>query len=297
MSASLAGLFLPVTTPFARDGAAAPDHLASQIEIYAAWPLAGIVLFGTTGEGPLLADDEEDALLAAARASLPAQWTLFAQVGRESVRAACAAAERAAGAGVDALLCLPPRYYPVGRAGLAEYYRAVRRAAGLPLLAYHIPQRTHVDLPADLLAELAAEGVLAGIKDSAGDLALQAVLRRAAGREFAILDGKASVLAASLEGGADGAILAVADAVPETALAVFEAHRAGDPAAVAEAQERLGALAERIGSRFGIPGIKAAIDLRGWPGGGAPRAPLLELDPTGRAEVERALRAVAVAAT
>ena len=294
MSAPLAGLLLPVTTPFTADGAVAPDRLAAQIEVYARYPLSGVILFGTTGEGPLLSDDETGPLLEAARAALPGEWKLVAQVGRESVRGACAAAERAAAGGADMLLCLPSRYYPVGAAGQAAYYRAVRRATDLPLLAYHIPQRSHVDLPAELLLELAADGTLAGIKDSAGDLALEATLRGSAGPDFAILDGKASVLAASLAGGADGAILAVADVAPEAALAVMDAHRAGDLPGAAAAGARLAALGECLGPRFGVPGIKAAIDLRGWPGGGPPRLPLLPLDAAARNEVAAALREAGV---
>ncbi|MFN2420849.1 MAG: dihydrodipicolinate synthase family protein [Gemmatimonadota bacterium] len=294
MSTRLAGLFLPVTTPFGPDGRADPDRLAAQIEIYIQWPIAGIVLFGTSGEGPLLEDDEQGPLLEAARAALPRDRVLIVQVGRESARAACAAAARAAVGGADALLALPPRYYSASRAALADYYRAIARAVDLPLYAYHIPQRSKVDLPADLLKELGLEATLAGIKDSAGDLALQAELRRVAGPDFAILDGKASVLAASLAGGADGAILAVADAAPEAALAVLEAHGAGDGSAATRAQERLSPLGEALGPRFGVAGIKAALDLRGWPGGGVPRAPLVALDESARAEVATALRAADV---
>ena len=295
MTAPLAGLFLPVTTPFDDAGRPAPERLAAQIEVYSAFALGGLVLFGTSGEGPMLEEEERGPLLAAARAATPAAWALIVQVGRESAPAACRAAERAAAAGADALLALPPRYYPVGERGLAAYYRALQGATELPLLAYHIPQRTHVDLPVGLLAELAADGTLSGIKDSAGDVALQAALRRATPPGFAILDGKSSVLVEALEAGADGAILAVADAAPEAALAVLDAHRAGDLAAARAAAERLGPLGAALGPRFGVPGIKAALDLRGWPGGGPPRAPLAPLGEPERAEVADALRALGVA--
>jgi dihydrodipicolinate synthase/N-acetylneuraminate lyase len=294
VSAPLAGLFLPVTTPFGPDGAADPQRLSAQIEIYEGYPLHGYVLFGTSGEGPMLAEDEEGPLLAAARAAIGSDRALIVQVGRESARAACAAAERAAAGGADALLALPPRYYPVSAAGLADYYRAVGEVTDLPLLAYHIPQRSHVDLGADLLLDLAADGTLAGIKDSAGDLALQAVLRQGAGPGFAILDGKSSVFAASLAAHADGGILAVADAAPEAALAVLEAHRAGDDTEAADAGGRLEVLGACLGPRYGVPGIKAGLDLRGWPGGGDPRPPLAPLDAAARDEVADALRTAGV---
>lgn len=293
-SRPLRGLFLPVTTPFRSEGEIAPERLSEQIRLYAAWPLAGVIVFGTSGEGPLLDADEEEPLLATAREAVPAEWALVVQVGKESVRATVAAAERAAEAGADALLCLPPRFYATGPAVITAYYRALREAASLPILTYHIPQRSHVDLPVDVLVRLAWEGILDGIKDSAGDLALQANLRREAGPGFAVLNGKASVTAEALAAGADGAILAVADAAPEAALAIFRAHDAGDLEGAREAQRAILPLAECLGPRFGIPGIKAALDARGWPGGGHPRAPLAPLDEAGRAQVVRALRAAGV---
>lgn len=103
------------------------------------------------------------------------------------------------------------------------------------------------------------------------------------------------MLVESLAQGADGAVLAVADAAPEAVLAVMDAHRAADAGGAAALQELLLPLAECVGSRFGVPGIKAAIDLRGWPGGGPLRPPLAALGAEGRAEIGAALRATGVA--
>lgn len=290
----LSGLFAPVTTPFGEDGAPDPGRLAAQIEIYADFPLDGIVLLGTSGEGPMLEPDEEAPLLAAARRALSGDRKLIVQIGRESVRGALASGRRAVEGGADALLCLPPRYYAVDDETIARYYRAVAGALELPLLAYHIPQRSKVDLPAELLAGLAGEGVVRGIKDSAGDLELQVHLRREAGPAFAILDGKATVVADSLAQGADGAVLAVADAAPEVVGALLAAHAAGEDGEARAIQERLRPLAECLGTRYGVAGIKAALDLRGWPGGGPPRAPLEPVGAEGRREIAAALEAAGV---
>lgn len=294
MTADIHGLFCPVTTPYDERGDADPDRLAGQVEVYEPFGISGVILFGTSGEGPLIDEAEEAPLLAAAREALPAGRWLIPQVGRESVRAARRSARRAAEAGADAVLCLPPRYYPYDADAISGYWREVREAADLPLLAYHIPRRTHVGLAADLLAGLAEEGTLAGIKDSAGDLALQGALRERSGADFAILNGRAMATAEALAGGADGAILAVADAAPETAAALVSACEAGEAAAAGRIQASLAPLAEALGSRFGVPGIKAALDLRGWPGGGPPRAPLAPLDARGREAVGAALRAAGV---
>ncbi|HEY7471517.1 MAG TPA: dihydrodipicolinate synthase family protein [Gemmatimonadota bacterium] len=292
--APLGGLLCPITTPFLPSGEPSPERLAAQIEVYERWPLAGIVLFGTSGEGPMLDADEEPPLLAAARSALGPRRALVAQVGHESLRATLASARRAEAVGADALLCLPPRYYPLGRDGLAAFYRAVAHGCGLPVLAYHIPQRSHVDPGAELLCELAAEGTLAGIKESAGDIELQRALRAAAGERFSILNGSGALTLEALHAGADGAILAVADAAPEAALAILDAHGAGDDDAAAAAQRAIAPLAAALGARFGVPGIKAALDHRGWPGGGPPRPPLAPVGAEARAEIAAALRVAGV---
>ncbi|MDX1661731.1 MAG: dihydrodipicolinate synthase family protein [Gemmatimonadota bacterium] len=292
-AAGLRGLLCPVPTPFDESGEVDPDRLAAQIEIYATFPVDGVVVFGTSGEGPLIDETEEARSLEAARRAWP-EGLLIPQVGRESVRAARRSAERAAAAGADAVLCLPPRYYPYDADAIARYWREVRDAADLPLLAYHIPQRTHVGLAADLLGALAEEGTLAGLKDSSGDLALQRALKDRSGDAFAVFNGRAMATAEALAEGADGAILAVADAAPETVAALFAAHRAGDREGASRLQASLGPLAEAFGSRFGVPGIKAALDLRGWPAGGPPRPPLAPLGSAGREAVATALRAAGV---
>lgn len=294
MTHPFSGLFVPITTPFGDDGEADLDRFAEQIRIYTDYSLSGVIIFGTTGEGPLLAAEEEPALLEAAKRVLPSDWKLIVQVGRESVRASRKAAERASAVGADALLCLPPRYYAVSEAVIANHFRAVHATTRVPLLAYHFPLRSKVDLRAELLIELGREGVIAGIKDSAGDLALQASLRRALGPDFAILCGKASVVAEALAADADGAILAVADVVPETVLALFDAHRAKDTKEVAQIQASLLPLAEACGPKFGIAGIKAALDARGWPGGGEPRAPLMPLGQGDRELIVEALESAGV---
>ena len=99
MTVSRPGLLCPVTTPFSARGDADPARLRSQIEIYARLGVDGIVLFGTSGEGPLIDSEEEEPLLAVARAALGSDRTLAVQVGHESVRATLASASRAEAAG------------------------------------------------------------------------------------------------------------------------------------------------------------------------------------------------------
>jgi dihydrodipicolinate synthase/N-acetylneuraminate lyase len=108
------------------------------------------------------------------------------------------------------------------------------------------------------------------------------------------LNGSAALTLEALRGGADGAVLAVADPAPEASLAILDAHAAGDAGRGEAAQRAIAPLSACLGARYGVPGIKAALDLRGWPGGGDPRPPLAPLDAAGREEIRAALRAAGV---
>ena len=114
-------------------------------------------------------------------------------------------------------------------------------------------------------------------------------MRVAGGDGFAIFNGSARLAFEAMRAGADGAILAVSDAAPEAILGILEAHAAGDDEAGLAAQRALAPLAHCLGPRFGVPGITAALDLRGWPGGGDPRPPLAPLGEAEREEVRAAL--------
>jgi 4-hydroxy-2-oxoglutarate aldolase len=136
-----------------------------------------------------------------------------------------------------------------------------------------------------LLADLAQSGHIAGVKDSSGDLAVLTTYRRAL--PGAVLVGSAALLLAALELGCDGGILAVACFAPTLCGAVWEAVNRGDLSAAALCQARLAPLQDIV-TRFGPPGVKAAMDMAGVEGGPC-RAPLQSLGPADREYVRRVL--------
>src|SRR5690606_29100357 len=127
-----------------------------------------------------------------------------------------------------------------------------------------------------LVAELARHGNIVGIKDSRGDLRMLAELIEMCPRDFQVLVGSGAAFYGGLEVGAAGGILAVADLAPEWCCEVLNAGKRGDGGAAGAAQERLTVLHKKIVGEFGVPGMKAALDLLGQ-AGGPPRAPLRSL--------------------
>ncbi|HEX4006078.1 MAG TPA: dihydrodipicolinate synthase family protein [Acidobacteriaceae bacterium] len=188
----LEGIFPAITTPFYPDGRLYLRKLEHNVERYSRTPVAGIAVLGSTGEAVMLSDDESRQVLRAAREAAAPEKVLIAGVGRESLIETLRLADFAADQQFDALLVRTPHYYgPAMRPlELLTYYRALADRAALPVILYSIPKFTHLELPVEVVAELAHHPNIIAIKDSSGSLDrlvdLVAATRTAPRREFLV---------------------------------------------------------------------------------------------------------------
>jgi 4-hydroxy-2-oxoglutarate aldolase len=282
----LHGVIAPITTPFDPEtGDVAPVALRSMVRALLARGLQGIVVSGSTGEGPLLDDEEQVRLVEWLREVVPEDRWLIAGTGAESTRATVRATERAAAAGADAVLVRAPAYFGASltQAALTGHYLRIADVSPVPVVVYNIPKYTHVMLQDSVLRALAAHERVIGFKDSSGDLKTLANFRAAAPRLRALV-GTGSQFYPALELGADGGVLAIACFAADRCMELYRAFRADDRRAAGALQERLTPLAREIVGQLGVPGVKAAMDLVGLPGG-LVRPPLLPLDARQRSSV------------
>lgn len=288
----LDGILGPVTTPFDGDGALDLPAFRANVRAHLAAGLHGIVVAGSTGEAALLDEAERAQLVEAARAETPAGRPLIVGIGAESTRATVARARMAAERGADAVLVVAPHYYgdAMTTDALRTHYERVADASPAPVLLYTIPKYMHFALSPALVAELARHENIVGMKDSSGDAALFRGYLESRCDAFQVLTGSGTLLGEALRLGADGAILAVALFAPMQSLLVLAAVRDGDADALAGAQAHLSPLAAEIVGGMGVAGVKAALDAVGL-GGGAPRAPLQQLDEQRLAQMQELLRA------
>ena len=294
---ALQGVLAPLTTPFDPEtGDVAPVALRQLARDMLGRGLAGVVVAGTTGEGPMLDDDEKTRLVEWLREVVPEDSWLVAGTGGESTRGTVRLSERAAAAGADAVLVRPPAYFgPVlSPAALTDHFLRVADRSPVPVILYNMPKYTHVMLQDGLLRAVAEHQQIIGFKDSSGDLKVLASYRAAAPRLKALV-GSGSHFYAALELGADGGVLAMACFAPDPCQALYQAFRADDRRAAGAEQERLTPLAREIVGSLGVPGIKAAMDLLGFPGGPS-RAPLAALDARQRARVAELVAAAGLRA-
>jgi 4-hydroxy-2-oxoglutarate aldolase len=295
---NLQGIFTAVTTPFDPDGSVALDKLRDNITLYNETGLAGYVMNGSTSESVLLRWNEIYRIWETAKEAARPGKVLIAGTGAEATLETIEHTSRAGQLGFDAALVRTPSFYKpaINDDLLAEHYIRVADAASIPVLVYSVPVFTHVTVEASLISRIAKHPNIIGIKDSSGNVDGVAKIIAAAPKSFSTLVGSASTLLESLERGACGAILAVANAFPELCVELWQASRSGDVGTARVIQEKLMAPSRLLAQQYSIPGLKYALDRLGY-FGGPPRPPLLPLSTAGQREIDAMLGSLMPAAS
>jgi 4-hydroxy-2-oxoglutarate aldolase len=275
---NVSGIFPALTTPFEADGSISLAGMKHNIGLYNRTGLAGYVVLGSTGESVLLSREEADLLLTAVKEAAAPGKILIAGTGAESTAEAIARTKRAAALGFQVALVKTPYYYkPAYRAEhFIQHYRAVADASPIPILLYSVPVFTNITLESQEIIALAQHPNIIGIKDSSGSIQRigEAVAGAPAG--FQVLTGGAAVVYPALAVGGRGAILALADLLPEKCVELFQLFQQGRHEQARQLQLQLVGASKLVVSENGIAGLKFAMDLRGYKGG-VPRPPLLPL--------------------
>ena len=280
MSHRFAGIYTPIVTPFTSSGDLDERGMVANVERYLASRLTGLVVLGSNGEAAQLDDEEADRAIAAVRARVPSGRPLLVGTGRESTKATIAASRRAATIGADAVMARTPSFYKPQMTSDAyvRHYTAVADASPVPVLLYNVTVYTGVNLLPDAVEKLSEHPNIVGLKDSGNDMLQIADYISRAKPGFTVLAGAAPTLFTSAVLGVHGAVLALAGIVPDLCVELFEHVRAGRVKEARDLQQRLLPVARSIGPVYGVPGLKAALDLLGLHGG-TPRPPLVPVSP------------------
>jgi 4-hydroxy-2-oxoglutarate aldolase len=285
------GVYPALTTPFAADGSVSVADIKHNITRYNSTGLTGYVAMGSTGESVLLSLAEWESVLVAVKEAAGRGMRLIAGTGAESTAETIERTKRAAELGYHAALVKTPHYYkPAYKPDvLIGHYRRVADASPIPVLLYSVPVFTGVTLEAPEIAVLAQHPNIVGIKDSSGHVLRVGETLAAVPPDFQVLVGSAPTLLASLAVGAQGAILALASALPELCVALYDLARQRQLEKAREVQTLLLKASAAIVSEAGIAGVKFVMDQRGYRGG-IPRLPLV---PPSEASKQRMLEMLA----
>jgi 4-hydroxy-2-oxoglutarate aldolase len=288
----LQGIFPPIATPFDHNGDIYPAKVRHNVEKWNRTALSGYVVMGSTGESVMLTADEKYTMWELVAQHAAPEKLLIAGTGMESVRETVALTNRAAEMGYKAAMVRTPHYYKnlINRADAqALYFRAVADQSRIPLIIYNWPQATGVDIPVEAVVALSEHPNVIAIKESSGNLEKVMQMIREVKRGFQVLVGSAPTLWPSLLMGASGAILAYANAAPYSVIAIWEAYRTREEAAGLDWQNRIGRASALVTTKYGIPGLKYAMDLNGYYGG-PPRLPLVVPTPEAKKEIKEAFK-------
>lgn len=286
----LRGIYPPIPTPFDAQEAVDLAALQLNLEFLEAHPLRGVVVLGSNGEAVHLTMDERVSMVGSVRSLLPPERLLIAGTGCHSTRQTIELSLSVASAGADAVLVLPPHYYKsrMTQDALIRHYHAVADASRIPVLVYNMPACTGMDLSAETISHIAEHPAIIGLKDSSGDVVKLGALREKLGLGFQLLAGSAGFLLPALSVGAVGGVLALANIAPKQCLAIHQLATAGNWDGAQAIQTRMVAPNAAVTRRWGVAGLKAAMDLLGLTGGPV-RLPLLPLEPEEVAELKTLL--------
>lgn len=289
----LRGISLPLTTPFDSDGQLDLPALRSNINKWNASGVFGYVMLGSTGERVHLDESEYLSVIETARMEMSSDLLCIVGAGQQSTIGTINEVRKAAQAGADAVLIITAHFYraAITQETLVSYYQAVADASPVPVLLYSMPALTGIKLEPATIALLSEHENIIGAKDSSADVAGFKETVRLCPDQFAVMTGNGTVLLDALKVGATGGILAVGCVVPEVCVEIFRAFNAGEVERAEVLQAKLTPLAAAVTTRFGIGGLKAALDLAGYHGG-AVRAPLRSPDESAKAEIARLLNDV-----
>ena len=285
---NLKGILLPTTTPFDSGGRISTADIASNIKAWSARGVIGFVVLGSTGERVHLDEREYLEVIEASRAATDS--VLIVGAGQQSTINTIKEINSAARAGAQAVLVITPYFYrpAITQETLINYYTAVADAAPVPVLLYSMPPLTGIKIEPETVARLSEHPNIIGVKDSSNDVAGFRRTVELSPRAFAVMTGNGTVLLDALRAGATGAILAVGCVVPEICVEIFRLFAAGELERAERLQKELTPLASAVTTKYGIGGLKAALDLAGYRGG-AVRAPLRAPDDSARAEIKSVL--------
>ena len=285
----LQGIYAPIATPFA-GGEIAYDRLEKNLSFWLGSDMTGIVVMGSNGEFVLLTPQEKEELMRFVCARAKGKKPVIAGTGAESTAETIRLNEKAAEAGADAVLIVTPNYYKgeMGDQVLARFFTDVADASPLPVILYNMPRNTGINISAKLTAELAKHPNIIGIKDSGGNIVQIADTIRNSPADFSVFAGSASFLLTSLVLGATGGTLALANIFPNECARLQTLFEAGKLKEARDLQMNLIDSNSAVTARWGIPGLKAAMEMIGLYGGD-PRPPLLPLKEADREELRKVL--------
>jgi 4-hydroxy-2-oxoglutarate aldolase len=272
----LSGVFAPITTPFNEEADLLLEQLSSNIQRLNSSRLRGYLVLGTNGEFRSLSSNEQVEVLKTVVKTASSDKVIMAGTGAESTKVSIELCHQAAEIGAHYGSLITPSFFAkkMSDAALIQHFIQVAENSPIPVLLYNNPGVTGITMSTTVVKEVSSHPKIVGMKDSSpGNLSAYILHAKP---EFSLLAGSANFFFTGLLMGAVGGVLSLADAFPEPCCKLYDLGVKGQLKEGRKLQFQLMELNQKVSGKFGVAGVKAAMDFAGFYGG-PPRAPLSPL--------------------
>ena len=283
------GTATAMITPFAADGGVDFGAFGKMIDFQIENGTDALVILGTTGEPATMTEEEKEAVMRFSVQRAKGRAKIVFGSGSNCTAHAVEASKKAQALGADGLLVVTPYYNKCTQNGIVAYYEAVAGAVDIPVICYNVPPRTGVNIQPATMERLAAIPNIAGVKEACGNMEQICETARRIRGKCDLYSGDDNLNLPILAIGGAGLISVASNIVPKETKALYNFVKAGDLASANAIQDRMLPLIDAMFMEVNPIPAKAAAEMIGL-GGGAPRAPLTELEPAHKEQLARVLR-------
>lgn len=283
------GIFPALPASYGDDGNVSVVRQAALIDHVLEQGLDGVFISGSTGESLLQTIGERRATIAAAVDQVSGRGEVIAHTGSMDQRSTLELTEFAVALGVDAVCAITPIYFEYTEEDYLRFYREISRvAADTPVIAYHIPSRTHAALSSDFFVRLADEGTLQGVKYTCTDLYPLSEIVRRTPADFVVYNGADEVLLGGLALGASGGIGSTYNVIGQVYTRIRDAVANHDYAEARASQNVANSFIDSMNAYNFLAFLRELLRIQGIETGES-RAPLPRLTPEQRDRLRAAV--------
>ncbi|XP_062605653.1 4-hydroxy-2-oxoglutarate aldolase, mitochondrial-like [Saccostrea cucullata] len=272
----VSGIYPPIATPFNKDESVAYDKLTENMQKWNKIPFGGYVVQGSNGEYVYQTPEERIKVVEYVAKTATSDKVIMAGSGCESTRDTIEMTNQMADVGAHAALVVTPSYYKNGmhNRALIIHFTKVADASKIPILLYSVPGNTGIDLDPEVIITLSSHPNIIGLKDSGGDIAkLANLVYKTQGKDFQIMAGSAGFLLPAYLVGCVGGVCGAANMLGQELCDLEQLYKEGKMKEPTILQQRIVAPNACVTKRFGVPGLKVAMEWFGYYGGPV-RSPL-----------------------
>lgn len=283
----LLGVFAPVVTPFSSDELAL-DDLRSNLRKLNETELTGYLALGSNGEFRSLNDKEQIQVLEVF-AEEKRDKVVMVGTGCESTKQTIEKSKLVCEMGFDYVSVLTPCYFAkqIDGAVLKSHYDRIADSIDVPVLLYNAPGFTGgMRIPAKTVVELSRHPNIAGMKDSSPEGPAKLLARLNPDEDFHVLSGSANFFYPCLHLGIPGGVVSLANALPDPCCDLYKLFKQGKYDEARMLHFKLSRLNQAVSGKWGVAGVKAAMDIMGFKGG-SPRHPLRAVTKEAAEEIKR----------